>query len=171
MKLNHLLKNALLVTFMVSLLSGCSYFNKDDTSEKDKVETSKKEKSVEKEASDSIDEVMKWMEQQGIKYNEMETLNEMNFAAHEGRSFKYNENLVYLYRVNTSDEKMNSFLNETQHSKIVNVNENGVEKQYKALVNRDYLMVYQDGKDISQLETLFPTYKAMKNAGSNKGND
>ncbi|MEG1252645.1 MAG: hypothetical protein RSF38_04900 [Erysipelotrichaceae bacterium] len=167
---SNVFKRLILSVLSLSLLSGCSFFNQEDTKEKEKVEMRDKNKEIANDASNTIDSMIKWMNEKGIQMDEMETLNEMNFAAHEGRSFKVKGNLIYLYRVNTKDEKMKSFLKETKTSSKVKVNENGVEKEYKAMVKDDYLMIYDQGMDNSQLEALFPTYEAMKNAGSNKSN-
>lgn len=114
------------------------------------------------QSKDTIDDVMNYFTKQGIKFENSKTLEKIEFAAHEGRTFDINGKRAYLYRVNTEDEHMQKVLSEAKEKKQIKVNVDNKEQMYPALVNGGYLLLYDGSANMSDVVTVFSKY-ANKN--------
>ena len=54
---------------------------------------------------------------------------------------------------------MNELMQKAMADKRVTVNRNGVDEEYNALVNNDYLLVYGSNASIAPLDELFTQYR------------
>lgn len=150
------------------LLAGCSMFEDGKKDVKDAAEKVEKSDPV-KDTEKTIDNMMDWLKEKGVEVNDMEVIDQMDFAAHEGRSFTYNGHSAYMYRINTSDEKMKQFMKDAEKNKKVKVKENGEEKEYSAAVNGDYLFIYNSDDDMGDFLKNFPNYnQGMTNTSKDK---
>ena len=57
------------------------------------------------------------------------------------------------------DAQMNELMQKAMADKRVTVNRNGVDEEYNALVNNDYLLVYGSNASIAPLDELFTQYR------------
>ncbi|MEG0274477.1 MAG: hypothetical protein RR690_05055 [Longicatena sp.] len=164
---------------MAGLLAGCSM---NDTAKED---MNKVNKSTEKAADDtkkaadkaktttedSIDNVMNYFTTKGIAYNNMQAIENMDFAAYEGRSFMMNDKTAYLYRVKSDDESMKKVMDEAKNNGKVKVKVDGKEQEYGAQVNGDYLLLYDTTANTADLQKAFPNYQPTGVHGSNANED
>lgn len=157
---------ALLSLLMMCTLTGCTNNDKKDES-KDKTE----EKDTSKDTSNnegSISDVMKYMQENGIEYSDDKTLSDFDWAAKEGTSFKYNDQDVYLYRVDTTNSQMSDVLKNVQTNNAITANQNGTNTEYAARVNGNYLLIFDKDAAMDELVEIFNKYKENTNdANSN----
>lgn len=145
----------------VVTLTGCSMGNDDQKKANgtaNKTTTNPPENNGSTVNEDSMDNMMTYLNGQGITVNDMKPIDQMDFAAHEGRSFAYNGNTGYLYRLKSNDESMKALLDSAKNSGSVKVNIDGKEQEYSASVNGDYLFVYQKDADMHDLVTAIGNY-------------
>ncbi|WP_302759720.1 hypothetical protein [Amedibacillus dolichus] len=149
----------------VGMLGGCS--NKNDKAAENTVNRSSDyvKKDIEKNArktkndvEESIDHMMKYLKDEGVVYENMQNIDQIDFAAHEGRSFEINGNKVYLYRVKSEDENMKKLLRQAEETGRVKVRIDNKEKEYMAQVNGTYLMLYDQNVKADDLQRVFPNY-------------
>lgn len=126
-----------------------------------------------KAVQDSIDNVMDFFTQKNIKYENMQTLNNMEFAAYEGRSFTIDGKNAYLYRVKEDDENMKKIMEQARKNGKVKVSITGKEMEYNARVNGNYLLLYDPSAKIDEALNAFDTYRydATNNMDGNNNND
>lgn len=145
----------------VLTLTGCSMGNDDQKKANgtaNKTTTNPPENNGSTVNEDSMDNMMTYLNGQGITVNDMKPIDQMDFAAHEGRSFAYNGNTGYLYRLKSNDESMKALLDSAKNNGSVKVNIDGKEQEYSASVNGDYLFVYQKDADMHDLVTAIGNY-------------
>lgn len=143
----------------ILLLSGCSKMN--DTAKKEgNMPTTEQYPSndMEKKTEDTIDSMMAYLKEKGIEWEQEANIDQMEFAAHEGRSFMVNGQKAYLYRMNSEDASMKQVLEDATNKGKVKVNIDGEEKEYQAQVKNDYLLVYENGEGLNDLMMNFPNY-------------
>lgn len=160
-----------LVACLTTLLGACS--SKDMSNEESQMNNSTKQgiedtkKMAEDVADktkntvdDSIDNVMDYFNKQGVMYENTQAIDNMDFAAYEGRSFTNNGQTAYLYRVKSEDENMKKVLQEAKDKGKVKVKINDKEEEYGAKVNGEYLLLYNAKADMGEMLTTFPHYQA-----------
>lgn len=164
------MKKILSLSLSALLLSGCSWFNGNKDMVNNNPNTNGNNSNGNKPMTNGnntnnsskkgmINDVMDYFEKEGIRAENMSEIDQFDFAAHEGRMFEVNGETVYLYRLNTEDAKMKTWMDEIQKNKKVSVNQNGMDEEYSALINNDYLLVYKMGADIAPLDETFTGYK------------
>lgn len=155
-KLSKLALSSLLLFSM----AGCS-MGKDaeDDAEKAKDKVEDKTKETVDDTKGTVDDVMSYFKEQGVTYNNDQTLDEFDFAAKEGRSFTVDNQNVYVYRVDSTDENMQKLINQASSHNMITANQDGVENQYGATVNGNYLMVYDKDAQLDELIKYFKGYK------------
>ena len=172
-------KQVLVATFLsLTFLGGCS-MNDKGTTGNDMSNTnvgkdiSNALEDSGKAVQDSIDNVMDFLTQKNIKYENMQTLNNMEFAAHEGRSFTIDGKNAYLYRVKEDDENMKKIMEQARKNGKVKVSITGKEMEYNARVNGNYLLLYDPSAKIDEALNAFDTYRydATNNMDGNNNND
>lgn len=159
---------ALLSLLMMCSLTGCMNNDKKDES-KDKTEEKDTSKDTEK-TNDSISDVMTYMKENGVEYSDDKTLSDFDWAAKEGTSFKYNDQDVYLYRVDSTNSEMNEILNNVKTNNAITANQNGTNTEYAARVNGNYLLIFNKDAAIDELVDIFNKYK-VGNTDTNTNNN
>lgn len=144
------------------LLGGCSMGKDEDTNTPNNLskanETKTNQPQNQNTGSDTMDRMIAYLNQQGVTMDQMKSLDQMDFAAHEGRSFSYQGNTGYLYRLKSEDESMKALLESAQKNGTVKVNRDGQEQNYNAAVNGDYLFVYDPNVDMKGFIDIFSGY-------------
>lgn len=140
---------------LCSMLSACNMKN-DVEDAKDKVEN--KADDAKNDVEDSIDNVMKYFKDKGVTYDQDTAIEQMDFAAYEGRSFVVNGSTAYLYRVKNDDENMKKVMKEAADKGKVRVKINNKEMEYGAKVNGNYLFLYDTTADMTDVLQTFPGY-------------
>ena len=164
----------ILSSMLVFTLSGCSWFDRTDKNANNNNTTinatgndASKNDASKNDASGSdagktaktLQDMMNSFEESGVTFGNVTPINDMEFAAHEGRMFDVNGERVYIYRMNLEDAQMNELMQKAMADKRVTVNRNGVDEEYNALVNNDYLLVYGSNASIAPLDELFTQYR------------
>ncbi|MEG1731824.1 MAG: hypothetical protein RR252_01615 [Longicatena sp.] len=164
--MNRMMKRLACLLFIGAMVSGCSMNKKEETTkETDKVsdttqnDTKKVVDESKQKVNDSVDNVMKYFKDQGVAYDNMKNIENINFAAYEGRSFMSNGQMSYIYRVKSEDENMEKILKEAKNNGKVKVNIDNKEQEYGAKVNGDYLLLYNSSANTTDLLKAFPNYK------------
>ena len=163
MKKSNLTLMAVSSLCALTLLSGCSWMDKEEKKVEDETkEVADKAKDAGDKTKNSIEDMMTYFKDEGLEATDVKTLDNMDFAAHEGRSFMYNGSNVYLYNLNMEDEGMKSLVKDVEKNKTVKVNQDGSEKEYAAMANGSYLLVYDKEADMGDMINTFPTYSMTK---------
>ncbi len=148
---------------LVLIISGCSQNDSSDKkmeSNANATDTNPPKNDAANTVNDTMDNMMSYLKDQGITIDDMKDLTDMDFAAHEGRSFSYQGNTAYLYRLKENDESMKALLDSAKNTGTVKVNINGESKDYAASVNDNYLLIYQKEAKMDDFIKLFDTYQA-----------
>ncbi len=158
---------------LMLIISGCSKNNDGDKkmeSNANATDTKKPQNDAANTVNETMDNMMTYFKDQGLTLDDMKDLTDMDFAAHEGRSFSYQGNTAYLYRLKENDESMKALLDSAKNTGTVKVNINGEKKDYAASVNGNYLLVYLKDAKMDDLLKQFDSYKAgiggIKNSDS-----
>ncbi len=173
--MNKLVQKAACIALLAALMGGCSMNDKKDANMKTNETKEAAEKSVKdakNKTEDSIDNVMNYFKDKGLKYENSKAITDIDFAAYEGRSFDYNGSTGYLYRVKTDDDNMKKVLKEAKDNGKVKVSINNKEQEYGAKVNGDFLFLYDTNADWNDVVTAFPnyTYAGTGTTGTNGTN-
>lgn len=154
---------------MSGMLAGCSRQEAKDSNTGSEINKSAQRaventKDAKDKASnridDNIDNIMTYFKDQGIAYENMQSIEDMEFAAYEGRSFMMGGKNVYLYRVKTDDSNMKKVLKEAKDKGKVKVRINNKEEEYGAQVNGSYLLLFDTNADTADLQKQFPKYQS-----------
>lgn len=164
-------KKAASLSFVLLLLvmSGCGSDKKNDSTNNDAnaTDTKQPQNSVTENASETMDRMVSYFKEKGMELADMADIDQMDFAAHEGKRFSYKGSPMYLYRLKSNDESMKALLDSAKNTGMVKVNIEGKEQQYKASVNGDYLLVYENGDTIQDFIEAFGTYSPNTPAAPN----
>lgn len=135
------------------LLGACS--NSSEETEKKVEDTAEKVKNKTEDAVDegkkTLEDMMQYLSNGNESIGQEEAITDIPFAAYDGRSFQYNGETVYLYRINLDDADMKRLTQQLQEDSIVNVERNGQKMQYKGALYEDYLLLYDPKTDASSL--------------------
>lgn len=173
-------KVAALACAFLLVISGCSQNDSDKKVEgnANATDTNPPKNDAANTVNESMDHMMNYMKENGVTLNDIKELADMDFAAHEGRSFSYEGNTAYLYRLKDSDESMKALLDSAKNTGKVKVNINGEQKDYAAAVNGNYLLIYLQEAKMDDFLKYFDSYKAgiggidsSDNSGSATGKD
>lgn len=162
---NQMKKSLKLISAMlcgVVFMSGCSMNDsKDPTDGEANKSTENAKKTAEKTVDDSIDNVMDFFEKQQVKVENMQPIENMEFAAYEGRTFTVDGGNAYLYRVKADDENMKKVMKEAEEKGKVKVSIDNKEMEYGASVNNGYLLLYEpSAKNVDILTSTFLNYSS-----------
>ena len=151
------------------LLSGCSMLKDDAEDVKkgaDEVGDNVKEgvDKAEEKAETTISDFKNYLDENKIAYSDMKEVEAVDFAAKEGAMFTYEDQPIYLYRLNEDDETMQALLKEAKEKEKVTVNIEGEKKEMQASVNGAYLMLYEDQETVYDLRNAFSKFNMPSNA-------
>lgn len=150
---------ALLAAFLFTgLLQGCSMNKNETTGKENQSDTNNVANDVKDDVEDSIDNVMNFFNDKKVELENMQPIENMEFAAYEGKSFEVNGKTAYLYRVKSNDEKMKKVLKEAKDKGKVRVNIKNKEMEYNAKVNGNFLLLYDPNADMNDVLTTFEGY-------------
>ena len=158
------MKKLLMLGLSMLLLSGCSWFdgnntdNMNDPMNEPSNNDNQPDDNSSMNKSGKIQDVIDYFETEGVEVQNMSAIDQFDFAAHEGAMFELNGETVYLYRLNSTDAQMQNWMNEIKQNNTVSVNKDGMDEEYSALLNNDYLLVYNKDADIAPLDELFNNY-------------
>lgn len=154
------------------LLCGCSFFQpkkennstagskpmENPTQEKENLDEMMNE--AKEEAEHTISNMMDYFKDKGLEISNPSAIEELNIPAYEGRMFEVNGASIYLYRLDMNNESMKQLASEAEKNGSLKVNASGVDQDYRALVNGNFLMLYEKDLDVSPLDSLFYEYAA-----------
>lgn len=160
--MKKIVNKAACLLLVAGLISGCSMNDKNNKNDDmNKVADASKDAANKAKGvvNDSIDNVMNYFKKEGLKFENSKNLENIDFAAHEGRSFDMNGKTAYLYRVKSDDENMKKILKEAKDKGKVKVNIDNKEQMYGAKINGDYLLLYDEKANMNDMLTAFPNYQ------------
>ncbi len=105
-------KAASLSLAFLLVLGGCSMGKKDDgnNSNVNATDTKQPQSNTANTGSETMDRMISYLQEQGMELQDMSDIDQMDFAAHEGKSFSYRGNAMYLYRLKSDDQSMQALL-------------------------------------------------------------
>ena len=151
------------VLFCSMLLASCGDASKisedmkktaDDAAEKVKNEADKAGEAGKK----TLDGIMQYLQENDIKITQAEKIDDIPFAAYDGRSVNINGSMVYLYRIDTEDESMKQIISQIKEDGTVYVEKDGQKQQYNGFVYQDYLLLYDRDTDMSAVVDVMNHY-------------
>lgn len=145
---------------MIALLplQGCSMNEVREDSKDVKEDVERPVEEVKDKIEERIDNLTAYFKEKDVELNELQTIEDIDFAADEGRSFTVDGKTVYIYRVNQDDAQMQKVMKEAKDNGKVKVNITGKEMEYGASVNQDYLMLYDQSINIEPIVSVFDSY-------------
>ena len=93
----------------------------------------------------TVDDMMAHLREMQEDIQQEEVIEDIPFAAYDGRSFQVEGNTMYLYRINAQDADMKRVIEQLQQDNMVNVECNGQKMQYSGALYEDYLLLYEPG--------------------------
>lgn len=160
---------SLSLVLLLAMMSGCGSDKKDDSTNNNAnaTDTNKPQNNAGEKATETMNNMVSYLKEKGMELSDMADIDQMDFAAHEGKRFSYKGSPMYLYRLKSNDESMKALLDSAKNTGNVKVNIDGKERNYKASVNGDYLLVYENGDTIQDFIEIFGTYSANSPAAPN----
>lgn len=99
----------------------------------------------------TVDDMMAHLREMQKDIQQEEVIEDIPFAAYDGRSFQVEGNTMYLYRINAQDADMKRVIEQLQQDNMVNVERNGQKMQYSGALYEDYLLLYEPGVNADSL--------------------
>lgn len=166
--MKNMISKAACLVVIAGLIGGCSINDKNRDKNLNKVKDAADK--TKNDVNDSIDNVMDYFKKEGVKFEHSKKLENIEFAASEGRSFDMNGKTAYLYHVKSDDENMQKILKEAKDKGSVKVNIDNKEQMYGAKVNGDYLLLYDTQANMNDMLNTFPNYRgdATNKTSNNK---
>ena len=96
----------------------------------------------------TLDDMMQYLRDQGIAVEDEQTLDAIEFAAYDGRSFSVDGTQMYLYRIDTNDETMQKVIAQLKQDGSVKVEKDGETLSYSGTLFEDYLLLHDPGADV-----------------------
>lgn len=96
----------------------------------------------------TLDDMMQYLRDQGIAVEDEQTLDAIEFAAYDGRSFSVDGTQMYLYRIDTNDETMQKVIAQLKQAGSVKVEKDGETLSYSGTLFEDYLLLHDPGADV-----------------------
>lgn len=154
------LVKVLMSLLLLTSLCGCSLFKdvKDDVeNEMDKVENKVEDTTTQNDGK--LSDLMLYLKDNGVLFENETTLDNFDFAANEGRSFTYDGNKVYVYSVDMANAAVRTLMQQASETNRITANQNGENKEYGASANDKYLLVYDINAKVDTLLDNFEKYK------------
>lgn len=155
----------LFVLSMLLLLSGCGWMNGNNNNNQtpNNQQTPNNNQQTpngngQTAKTSSIKDLMGYFDEKGLQYSNMSDLDVVEINAHEGKKFEYEGIPVYLYRMNMQDQQIQSWMKDIKDTGKVTISLDGEQKSYDAIINGDYLLVSETGKDLKDLSQHFKNY-------------
>lgn len=149
---------AFLSLCMLFSLGACSFRKENGMTENNA--TGDKGNNTENQKDDgSISDVMDYFKSNNISYRDDKDITKFDWAAKEGKSFVYDGNTFYLYKVDTTDKDVAAMLEKVQTSNAISATQNGTTKEYGAMNNGSYLLIYDKDAAVDKMQEIFSKYK------------
>lgn len=113
-----------------------------------------------KDSEKTLDDMMEYLEGQGVELTHAAKLDSIEFAAYDGRCFEVDGNMVYLYRIDTEDEQMKQMMSQLKKTGRVQVQKDGQTMEYNGVCKDDYLLLYDTNTQIANLPDIMDRYSS-----------
>ncbi|MEG0823076.1 MAG: hypothetical protein RSD85_01455 [Erysipelotrichaceae bacterium] len=100
------------------------------------------------------------LENVGIRIDDKIDVKPMNVGAVEGIRISVNDNYVYLYQLDLADQQTIKLVEEAKKTKLVKVSLNDINYDYHAIVNNNYLMLYESNDNLNDIIVAFTKFRA-----------
>jgi hypothetical protein len=107
----------------------------------------------------TMNDLFGYFNDQGLTIANAKDISVVDMNAHEGRMFEYENNPVYVYRMNLQDSNIKSWMEEAKNTGKVTINQDGKEETYDAMINGEYMMVTKSGTNLNKLSEAFKKYE------------
>lgn len=166
------MKKTITLLLLSVLFAGCACMNSTDTGPQTNTPSTPSNPSDNTNPPSNttqrgtLEDLMSYFKNEGITFDRMDEIENIDFGAHEGKLLEYNGETLYLYRLNPDRYENQNWYNDIKTNGLVTVNLDGEDKQFYASVNGDYLLVYDMNTDMTDIETLFNDFNLMNNSNS-----
>ncbi|MEG0313881.1 MAG: hypothetical protein RR646_01310 [Erysipelotrichaceae bacterium] len=103
------------------------------------------------------------LENVGINIDDKIDVKPMNIGALEGIRISVNENYVYLYQLDLTDQRTIKLIEEAKSTNFVKVSINDSIFSYHSIVNGSYLMLYESNDSLEDIIREFSKFRTTDN--------
>lgn len=114
---------------------------------------------VQQKSNHVLDDLMEHFKKANINFNNLNDLDNISFNARAGKSFTINDSNAYFYELDLNDSKMQDLVNQVNTSGQVEVMMNDKKQKYNAILNGNFLFLYDPKADAQQIADVFQNFK------------
>ncbi|MBR3841564.1 MAG: hypothetical protein IKM20_10545 [Erysipelotrichales bacterium] len=151
------MRKQLIILLSLLLLSGCSMQgNTNGTSTSNTSNTSNTTSTTVAPGSiSSIWGMMDYMGNRGLTYSGVNEIGDLNEGYNQGLAFQHNGGDYQLYHYDTKNETMKEVVNSIKETNKVQLQVNGEYVELPAYAYEDYILIYPEGIETSEIEGYF----------------
>ena len=151
--MNTLSKIGMLCMVCFLCLCGCSTQKENMDTPKERMDQMKED------TKETMDDIMNYFKEKKVEFENVQTIDQSTFAAYEGRSFDVDGKTVYLYRINRNDPHMMNVIEDIEDDQKLMVRIREEEKEYMALLNGNYILLYDPTTDMQDIVSIYQMYQ------------
>lgn len=150
----------IVIVLVCMLLCGCQRMNQkvDEKMNQVQQDVDKVKDEVVKTSQKTMDDLMDHFEEQKVEFDDLKDVEKTSFPYHDGKSFMIDDTYAYLYHLDLSDQSMNDLLQKAKQDGMLEISINDEMKTYQAIVNGEFLLLYDQKADAQQIADVFKTY-------------
>ena len=151
------MRKQLLILLSLLLLSGCSMQGSEGTTSTSNTSNTSNTTSttVAPGSISSIWGMMDYMGNRGLTYSGVSEIGDLNEGYNQGLSFKHNGGDYQLYHYDSENETMKEVVENIKKSNKVQLQVNGEYVEVPAYTYNDYILIYPEGIESSEIEGYF----------------
>lgn len=149
------MRKQLIILVSLILLCGCSMQGNGNGTTSQSSGTSSTTQTTEAPGISSIWGMMDYMGNRGLTYSGISEIGDLNEGYNYGMSFEHNGGNYQLYQYDTNNTTMTEVVDSIKKNHKVQLQVNGEYVELPAYVYQNYILIYPEGTDISEIEGYF----------------
>lgn len=114
---------------------------------------------VKEKSNHVLDDLMAHFKKANINFDNLNDLDNISFNAKAGKSFTIDGSNAYLYELDLNDSKMQDLVKQVNENGRVEVMMNDQKQYYSAILNGNFLFLYEPSADAQQIGDVFKKFK------------
>ena len=149
------MRKQLIILVSLILLCGCSMQGNGNGTTSQSSGTSSTTQTTEAPGISSIWGMMDYMGNRGLTYSGISEIGDLNEGYNYGMSFEHNGGNYQLYQYDTNNTTMTEVVDSIKKNHKFQLQVNGEYVELPAYVYQNYILIYPEGTDISEIEGYF----------------
>lgn len=149
------MRKQFIILMSLFLLCACSMQGNGNGTTSQSSGTSSTTQTTEAPGISSIWGMMDYMGNRGLTYSGISEIGDLNEGYNYGMSFKHNGGNYQLYQYDTNNTTMTEVVDSIKKNHKVQLQVNGEYVELPAYVYQNYILIYPEGTDISEIEGYF----------------